>query len=238
MSKIDETNLNLKEEHFNDDIFLALFRKGANEYLENDLHCERPDEENKTTLSEVTDKKINNMIKHAVRKEKGNNAKKIIPKILVFASAICIVFLVTVFSVDAFRAPFLNFLVHIEEEITDIELNKQQDMMEGESYEEEFGYIPEGFELESEEIQGQDVKLLFKNENEEIISIRIYQDDSDIRFDTEESEYHEIMINGQQGFYSTKNGFTNLVFIKQEHAFLIATSIDLTEVMKIAENIK
>lgn len=240
MSRRVDTNSKLNDDHFNDDIFIALLRKGANEYLKNDLSLKQPCEEKKgkSNLSEVTDKKIKNMIKHAIRKEKGSKAKKVAPKILVVTSAICLVFFVTVFSVSALRAPFLNFLVHTEEEITDIDLNNQQDMMIGESFEEIFGYIPKGFELESEEIQRKNVRLSFKNENEEIISIKIYQDGSDIRFDTEESEYYEIMIEEEQGFYSIKNGFTNLVFAKDEHAFFIVTSIEFSEVIKIAENIE
>ena len=56
--------------------------------------------------------------------------------------------------------------------------------------------------------------------------------------DTENAEYGEIMINESRGFYSTKNGSTNLVFTKNGYAYSIIASLDLSEIIKIAKNIK
>lgn len=238
MNKREEMNLNYSADHFDNDIFLALFRKGADAYLENDLLIDRDNIDKHSQISDIADNKIENMIKQAIRKEKSKSAKKIIPKVLVFASAVFIMFFVTVISVEALRAPFLNFLVHTEEEITDIDFNTEQIMVEGESYEDVFGYMPKGFELVSEEIQGKDVSLLYVNEVGERIVIDMHYDGGSLGLDTEGSQYSKIMIKEEPGFYSSKNGFTNLVITKQEYAYTINSTIKLSELIKIAENIK
>lgn len=237
MSKRENRTFNYDADHFDNEIFLALFRKGADEYLEKDL-IDRTDLEKESQFSEDADTKIKNMIKQAIRKEKSKSTKRAIPKIFAFSSAVVIIFLVTVISVEAFRAPFLNFLIHTEEKITDIDINSQQATMEGESFEDTFSYIPKGFELVSEEIQRNDASLLYTNEAGERIVIDIHSDESYSGVDTEGSQYKEIIIKDEPAFYSSKNGFTNLVLPKQEYAYMITSTIKLPEIIKIAENIK
>lgn len=237
MNKREETTLNNRADHFDNEIFLALFRKGADEYLENDLLIDGDNIDKESQISEVADKRIQVMIKQAIRKEKSKRAARTMPKILALFLAVLFVFIVAVMSVDALRVPFLNLFVHTEEKITDINFNTEQ-MGEGESFEDVFSYIPIGFELVSEEMQGRDVSLLYVNQAGERIVINIHYDGSDIGLDTEGSHYNKIMIKEQLGFYSSKNGFTNLVITKDGYAYTISSTIKLPEIIKIAENIK
>lgn len=238
MSKNKETYLNKANDCFDNDIFLALFRKGAHEYLENDLLGDLPDSDDTSRLSEICNKKIKNMIKQAIRKEKRTWITKRLPRIAVIVLVVLAICSATVMSVEALRVPFLNLFINSEERKTDIEFNKDQAIVEDESFAVLFEYIPKGYELVSEEIEEQDVSLMYLNSDEETIFIDMYYGGSSISLDTEDAEHGEIKINGEQGFYSYKDGLTMLVFSKNEYVYSITASIELEEVIRIAENIK
>lgn len=239
MSKNKGNNKTSHQDPFDDKVILALFQKGAHEYLENMLN-DLPDsaDENEPGPSEVFNKKIENMITRAIRKEKKKHRVKRIPRIAAVVIAVIVICSITVMSVEAFRVPFLNLFVNTEEEITDIEYEEDQASDEGSSQSDLFGYIPDGYELTVEDVQEQAATFIYFNENEEKLLIRRYYGEGSSGIDTENADYNEISINDYQGFYSTKHGITTLVFTKNGYAYFIQAYIDLSEIVKIAENIK
>ena len=233
--RLDNENTNICEE-LNEDIFMAIFRKGAYEYLEDGIN-EFRDFPN-FSLPETGEKKILNLINKQVRKEKVNRILKKLVKIAAIFFIIVTVCTITIISVEALRVPILNLFTYTEEKITDIEFIDNQSNVEGVSFEDCFEYVPEGFELASEEIDGLDASLIYTNMDEESIFIDMYYGGSSLGVDTENAEYGEIIINESKGFYSTKNGSANLVFTKNEYVYSIIANLDLSEIIKIAENIK
>lgn len=231
---INDTN------RFDDEIFIALFRKGAHEYLENDLIGDLSERKDKmeSGLSEAAEKKIKKMINQAIRKEKNRRIVKRFPRIVAIVLIVIVICSITVMSVEAFRVPFLNLFVRTEEKITDIEFDQDQANDDVDSLTDMFGYIPDGYELTFDDMQEQDTTFIFTNEREESIFINKFNGKGNYGVDTEGAEYDEIMINEYQGFYSIKNGLATLVFTKNGYAYSISASIDLTEIIKIAENIK
>lgn len=239
MIKINDNNANQELNSFEDEIFIALFRKGAHEYLENDLLGELPDKDRSGILefSEIKDKKIKKIINQAIHKEKKMKIAKRLPRIIAIVLVVFAICSITVMSVEALRVPFFNLFVNTKEKITTIEVNQDQ-ISDDNSFKDSFGYIPDGYEMMSEDSQDNTTSFIFTNDNGDSIFIDIFNKEHSAGVDTEDAEYNEIMINAFQGFYSIKNETTNLVFIKNNYTYLILGSIDLEEIIKIAENIK
>ena len=225
---------------FDDEIFVALFRKGAHDYIENDLLVNLPEEESDTEpgLSEVAEKKIKKMIKQAIRRGKSMRIVKRLPRIASIALIVIALCAITVMSVEALRIPFLNLFINTEDKITTIDFDEEQSSSDN-SLADLFGYMPEGYELTSEDNLEQGIAFVFTNERKKNIIIEKYSEEGSSGIDTEAAEFAEIMINeNNQGFYSTKNGEISLVFTKDGYTYFISANMNLTEITKIAEKIK
>lgn len=240
MSKSWEENSNKEVHSFDDEIFTALLRKGAHEYLENDLLDDLSENKDdaQSELSEATKNKIKRMIRQAIRREKSMRIVKLVPRIAIVVLIFIAICSITVISVEALRVPFLNLFINTKEKITDIEMNEGQTIDEENNISVLFGYIPNGYQFMSEDAQERVTTFIFINENEESIFIKRFSDEGTLGADTENADYDVVMIKENQGFYSVKNGITTLVFTKNEYAYSITASIDLDEIIKIAENIK
>lgn len=225
---------------FDDEIFIALFRKGAHDYLEKDLCADMPINRNVADKypSDVTDKKIRKMICKAVRREKNIKNMKRLPRIVAIVLIVLAVCSMTVMSVDALRVPFLNLFVNTEVKVSDIKFMEDQTSDKDGSFACLFGYVPEGYELTEENIREQGATFIYTNENGASLLINKFNTEGSVSLDTENAEYGEVWINGYEGFYSVKNDTTMLVFTKNEYAYLISGSADLDEIILIAENIK
>ena len=239
MSYDDNNTMNDKNS-FDDEIFIALFRKGTNDYLENNLLTDLPEKKSGTEsgLSEFTEKKIKKNIRQAIRREKSMRIMKRLPRIAAIVLIVIAVCAITVMSVEALRVPLLNLFVHTEEKIMDIDLEEGQANDEDTSLSDMFGYIPKEYELTSEDIQEQVASFNYMNINEDSIIIDRYVGEGKISVDTENAECGNIMINGNQAFYTIKNELTNLVISKDGYTYMIYGSINFEEIVKIAENIK
>lgn len=239
MIKINDNNTNQELNSFEDEIFIALFRKGAHEYLENDMLGKLPDQHRNDThkFSEIKDRRIIKMINQGIHKEKKKRVAKLLPRIIAGVLIALIICSITVMSVEALRVPFFNLFVNTKEKITTIEVDEGQ-TSDNNSFADLFEYIPDGYEMMSEDNQDNTTSFIFTNGNGDSIFIDILNKEHSAGVDTEDAEYNEIMTNAFQGFYSIKNGTTNLVFIKNNYTYLILGSIDLEEIIKIAENIK
>ncbi len=225
------------KDRFDDEIFVALFRKGAHAYLQNDLLSDMP-KDTPTDLSDMGDKKIRKTIGRAIRREKNRRMARRLPRAMVIVLIVIAVCTGTMMSVEAFRTPFLNLFVNTEEKKTDIEIGEVQAGDEGGYWTDMFGYIPSGYELTSEDIQEQAAFFTFtKSQNDSIVVDR-YLGEGSICIDTESADYGDTMINGHQAFYTIKDDFTTLVISQDGYAYMIYGSIDLEEIIKIAENIK
>lgn len=239
MTKTDE-NISIHEINpFENEIFIALFRKGAYEYLEHDMLGELPDKDRNNILefSDIKDIRIRKMINRAIHKEKKIRIAKFLPRIIAIVLVVFAICTITIMSVEALRVPFFNLFVNTKEKITTIEADQGQPSDKN-SFADLFEYIPNGYELMSEDNQDNTASFIFTNGNGDNIFIDMFNKEHSAGVDTEDAKYNEIMINNFQGFYSIKNGTTNLVFIKDNHTYLILGSIDLEEIIKIAENIK
>ncbi len=238
MSKQTENNNNPIVNDLDEDIFVALFRKGAYEYLEDSLLVE--DNSSNDSLSETSEKRIMKMIKNQLRKERTAHFVKRLPKIAAIILIVFAVCTVTILSVEAFRVPVFSFFINTKEEITDIKINDELSPYEEEvetSHASEPTYLPEGFKLTTMEEFGEGFINSYYNSVGNSIIIYQLDIDSDLAVDTENAKYGSVEINGHEGFYSIKNGSSQLVFTTDDYAYWIIADLVILDVIKIAESI-
>ncbi len=235
----NKKNNPINDQNFDDEIFVALFRKGAHDYIENDLLINLPEEKKDTEpgLSALTKKKIEKMIRQAICRERSMRIVKHLPRIAAIALIVIALCAITVMSVEALRIPFLNLFINTKDNITVIDVGEEQ--LSSDNFGELFGYIPEGYELTSENNLEQGMAFIFTSGSKEDILIERYIEEGSLGIDTEAAEFAEVMINeNNQGFYSTKNEEISLIFTKDGYTYFISANMDLSEIIKIAEKIK
>lgn len=221
-----------------ENIFVALFHKGANEYLEEIMTDD--DTNPKECLSKPSEKRIMKLINRQIHKEKAGLFVKRLPRIAVIIFIVIVVCAITIISVEAFRIPVFNFFINKQEEITDIKINDELSPNDEEiktSHTIEPSYLPEGFELTKTEEFGTGFFKYYNSAEGNSIIIQQHAIGSDLSIDTENAEYGSIDINEHEGFYSIKNGSTQLVFSTNEQVYLIIAELDISEVFRIAKSI-
>lgn len=231
----------IEDNNFDEEIFTALFRKGANEYLKEDFLSDLPprNEREKVEFSETFEKRMKNTINKAIHKEKRKRHVRRLPKI---AAAIFILLLVssfTVYNVEALRVKFIDMFIETKDIVTDIVI--------GENYSPDGidvgdmsvpKYIPKGYKLYSSEVSPNIITLLYKDNNDKYIQVNRYGLGPSVGIDTEDADYGYTTINTYEAFYSVKNGYSNILFETDDYAYQVLGELAFEEAIKIAESIK
>ena len=132
---------------------------------------------------------------------------------------------------------YIIFFINSKDEITNIKV--EENITENQdTFTFEPSYIPEGYELASTNEDGDFISQFYMNNNEDTIIINQISIDSFSGIDTEDAEYAAIEINDTDGFYATKNGTTQLYFSTEHYSYLIISSLDISELVKIAKSIQ
>ena len=232
MSELKDIKTDAVIQKLNDDIFIALFKKGAYEFLEK--ISSNYSAESESVLSEACDKKMLALVKKEVHKD---NARKNLRRAAKIAAAV-IIFLVvcsvTILSVEAFRVPVFNLFIRSDENSTHISVGDAPTSLLSFN---EPSYLPSGYELEKTEDFGGMDTLIYINDQGNTIIITRYSTGSNFSIDTENAEVGNLDINQYEGLYSIKDGTVLLTFRTAEYAYLITAPIDLSEAVKIAESI-
>lgn len=183
-------------------------------------------------------------------KLKNINIKKPKPKYSRILKRVAMFFLIFFISVISFltinvqaREAFKNWWIQITPEYTGFSRNQENS---GESeidvneinIELEFGYIPEGFKLEDEQIFEEMSIYLFKYNSKELdieIFSKLYKG---ITYrDTEDAIVTEIEYNGKEAFIWEKDGYVTLLFYMDDNMVSIGGHISEEDVFTIAENL-
>lgn len=233
MTKSGNTKNDEIVDQLNDDIFIALFRKGAYGYLENGLADEHSDSGD--TLSDSAEKRIMQLVKKEIRREQTGKAIRRLTKVAAVFLIVLAVCTVTIVSVEAFRVPVFNLFIKDNDESTDVSVTPNESAPE---YETKTLYVPAGYELTSTEDLVDTAKSIYSNAEGTSILINRYSLGGSFGIDTEDAETGQVDINGFEALYSIKNGLTSLTFRTEEYAYLVQAPIELSEVIKIAESIQ
>lgn len=215
-----------------EDIFVALFKRGAHEYLQKTTaETEEPD-----TMSELCEQKILRSIKKDVGQKKLKRTVRKLSRVAAIVLIVLAILTATIMSVEAFRIPFFNLFINSGDKITGFTLHDGSEantlsQFEGPSY------LPIGYELNSTEVLGKKETLTYLNSAGECLLVSRFQAGSDFTVDTEDAETSNIDVNGYQGLYSIKDGRTRLAFRTDNYAYLLDVPADLSEAIKIASSI-
>jgi len=225
----------------NEIIFNTLIDAAAEEALRQEMD-EMPSCDDLDKIYSPTpemDKKIRRLIKKV-------EAIQRIKKILILTGKISVVFIAfmvvvstVLFSVEASRNYILNIYIRWNDDHSSFEFNDNSITTQFDSY--IINYVPEGFILDN--VFSNDIvrKLTYANEkNEKITIFKSFADSSSLTADNERNNLSIITINGNEAylFISNDEDENNVLIWKNENvAFQIISTIDINNIIKIAENI-
>ena len=172
----------------------------------------------------------------------GKRAAAIIAALFVGLTAVT-------FGVKAIREPFLRFIVETFEKFSSIIFMNDDDNsgqssvsadadFEFEAIEPQ--YIPEGFILDSknEDIVIYQEMYFNADKTQSINYIQTLTNDTILQVDTENTTYDKITINDCEGIAYSKNGINTVMFNTKTYVFSIYGTINMEEIIKIAESIE
>ena len=185
--------------------------------------------------------------KEHVRKMKklfGRERRKLhLKKVTVFSQRAAVVALVivllsgvTVFSVDAFRDKFWNFV----KEITNTSIKIGDNAPEGDVYTAEsitFGYIPKEFVLVNDEKRIDGICFEFML-NDDFFVFYLKNGMGEMTIDTEGATTSNVNINGHEAFCSVNDNGNILVWNDGIYVYTLVGNIEQKELVRIAEKIK
>ena len=177
------------------------------------------------------------------RKEKNKLILKQCSKYAKRAAMFIFVFLlasaITIFSVQALRIRFLNFVLEVSK--IDTIISFTDDNLQGDFYSDDeisLDYIPEGMRLQTHDSRGNQIYLVFNN-GDKYFSFTVYNKLSGkLSLDTENAAVKKTTLNGMEALYSTNANVNILVWHDDERMYDITGTIEEKEIMKIAENMK
>jgi len=192
----------------------------------------------KREFSDEHEKKMNMLFKKYERKMFFEKLPKYSGRVAVVLLAFVLVSGISVFSVDAWRIKFMNYVLSVTETHTEIRYNAPDDV--GDSYvtdEITLGYIPEGFELESRIDGKRNLYLNFIKDSKNF-TITVVPASGIFAVDTENADIDILEINGCEAFLSKKENTVIITWCNDEKIYSITSNLDKEEVIKIAQNIE
>ena len=176
-------------------------------------------------------------------KEKRISHRRIIQRVAIIVLIFIAVTTASLFSVDAFRAKFFNFLMEIKPKYTEFQLEEGNKEVGGVRIVDWTNtyiptYIPEGYTLESSDNSDTMKSIILENEDGHIIDYAMYTEDVNFNYDTEGAAVQDIKVNGEEGMLIIKENHYCIVWKQDSLIFIVRTQINEKETLKIAEKVK
>lgn len=229
--------------------FLAYIGNAAEE----DMLKEFEEWENNATAIKIPEELETKILKSAKcfnEKQKRIKRKSSLIKLTKTAAIVMLIisvaFSTLVISVDAFRERVVDFLfedkgthtevISIETEENTLEMkNDIPADGQGVFY---LSYIPEGYKIVKTEIAGATKIIVFQDDSQKtLIFTQEPWNNGKLRIDNEDVESGRLEINGKPAFWTSKNNVLSLIWDKNNYRFVLFGSIQLEEMIVIAENI-
>lgn len=180
----------------------------------------------------------------AARMQRKQRLQHNLKKIYLSVSKVAVVLLIviasgtlTVWNVEALRAPILNWLMEIHETHTSIQFLPEETSSLPKLH---FQYLPEGFsaKLHSTSVDCDMYALTSDSENCAIY-VDFFTADSPLNIDTEGASVTETMVQGQYpATLVEKDGYVQMVWTDHFHAYTIMGEYNPDEMKKIADGIE
>lgn len=224
------------ENEFDDEVFEALLKAVVIQNSLKELETYPSEEElDKITISDACDRKIRRMIKKYWFRNRLIKGLKATQRVASFIAIIMGVTFIALLQFKEVRAACYNIIVQITEKYARFEYNTAEDF---ESI--EVNYIPNGYDEVKRTSTEIDCYLIYQNSNNDRLTI-YYALESNDNLDNEHHIITDITVNGAKGKYfeaSDKRFKNMLVWYTDKGYFLIKSSLDKNELLKIAKNIK
>ncbi len=180
-------------------------------------------------------KNIRTSINRGIKK-----AKVILPKIAVFFMIIILGFATLLTTVEAARVRFFNFMIEVNKKYTRIQVNtlppKRDEELDIQSLLEVL-YLPEGFQLKNIENLNLITIIYFSDEKGQEIEFVQVPNGAGAKYDTEDADVKEIIINGYNGLLIQKNRLVTIIWHDSLYTYDIVGKIDAAELLKMAESV-
>lgn len=147
----------------------------------------------------------------------------------------------TVFSVDAFREPFINFVVETYEKFTKIFPAQDLENVTGnfvfEIYEPQ--YIPDGFIAQEPSVADTGYMCTYIDvDGNYFVFTQVLRSDVSIMVNTEDGTYEKIYIHASEAIYHENKGMRGITYSVGDYTFSVTGYLSKETIIKIAESIK
>lgn len=141
-----------------------------------------------------------------------------------------------IFSVDAWRASFLNFMSGVQKENTDYNFDdgENQYYFDGKLG---IGYIPEGFEITKNTQIEESMFLKFEN-LKQYFDLIVSDINGDFSIDTEGEVIENLDLNGIEAIFAYRDNIKILIWNDNSYSYTLYGNIDKNELIKIGKSVK
>ena len=209
----------------------ALIDEAAAELYEKEGDVEIP----KAEFSPEHEKKMKQLFKKERRKYNLRRATAVAGRVACILLVVVAVMSVAIYSVEAWRVKFLNFIVDTDAPNTEIKFtDTKHSSFENDAM--KIGYIPEGFELEEDYSSKKNVFLTFSGE-EKYFQLKRNNISFNTAVNTEEGDVENVSIRGYEGIYVVNKNENVLLWHDGTYTYRILSNLEKDELIKIAKNI-
>lgn len=192
------------------------------------------------TCSNRFQRKMNRLLRQQCRSPKVNRILRDMKRIVaVFLIAVTITF-AGLMTVEAVRQKVIEFVVHIYHEMTRYDYTSDTETTE--LPEVQFGYLPEGMNLVTDEMETDTVRnLQFENTSGQyldLMAIATTNDGTDTQIiNTEDAQMTIWTIRGAEMTVVSKNGTNIILWVDENIHYTIQSDLSLTELKLIVEGL-
>lgn len=190
-------------------------------------------------FSKEHEEKMRRLFRRVRRKKRMKAVRRYSIRAAVVILTLGVVATATIFSVDAFRIRFLNFVMDVNPTYTELQLKEEQTHGSYANNTIELSYVPTGFVVEQERIVSNYLNISFRNNG---VSFSFSRSSIQVAstIDTENAELKNFTINGMEAILSAKEEVSILAWHDDRYAYevLVDGNMPEDEIIQIAEGVK
>ncbi|MFB2021974.1 DUF4367 domain-containing protein [Pseudoflavonifractor sp. P01025] len=164
--------------------------------------------------------------------------KRVLRKIAVAAVIAAVTFSTALVANAEFRERVVSWFIETFEKYTIFELKSSDGLQIQELQDFSPQYLPDKFELLDTIEQPSLILYEYERGDDEFLNVLISLSDTKVYVDTEGSLLETVQIEGVSGYYFKKDGNNYVIFEKNGYYFSVYGTIDKSELIRVAENIK
>ena len=151
------------------------------------------------------------------------------------------VFFSSLMTVEAYREKLIEVVTQVFEELTEYRFTSTSDAPGAQDV--TFGYVPEGMEETSHEVDFEFgyIEVLYEGENGRDIELDAYLSDTDtvstMILDTEDAEVTYRQIQGEKATCISKPPMATIMWVKGNSIFCLSGNLSMDETLRVAEGL-